>query len=212
MLEVGPPPPLRRAVRIDKWLACHWDRLYRRPVLIREERPEDYESVAEVHQLAFGSHGSVVVPLVADLRASLKREPGLSLVADNGGRVVGHALYTRNLLDAPRRLVDVQVLSPVGVRPDRQRQGVGAALIRRGLEVLAQRGVPLVFLEGSPAYYSRFGFSAGEGHSFRRPSLRIPAAAFQVQLLPAYQQWMTGTLIYRHGFWDHDAVGLRESE
>jgi putative acetyltransferase len=77
------------------------------------------------------------------------------------------------------------------------------------LEQLATREVPLVFLEGSPAYYARFGFLPGSEHGFRRPSLRIPAAAFQVHLLPAYESWMTGTLVYRQEFWDHDVVGLR---
>jgi putative acetyltransferase len=119
-------------------------------------------------------------------------------------------LFTRNRLDAPPRLVDVQVLSPVGVLPERQRQGVGSALIRHGLDELAKRGVPLVFLEGSPDYYQRLGFSPGQSHGFRRPSLRIPQPAFQVRVLPAYESWMTGTLVYRQAFWDHDAVGLRD--
>jgi len=30
-----------------------------------------------------------------------------------------------------------------------------------------------------------------------------------VHLLPAYEPWMTGTLVYRREFWDHDCVGLR---
>jgi len=152
----------------------------------------------------------VIVPLVDDLRRSLETEAGLSLVAtDNDDHVIGHVMFTRNLLDAPTQLVDVQVLSPLGVRPDVQRQGIGTALIRVGLEMLAERGVPLVFLEGSPDYYSRLGFVAGGDCGFHRPSLRIPEVAFQVYLLPAHRPWMTGTLVYRHEFWDHDAVGLR---
>lgn len=120
--------------------------------------------------------------------------------------------FTRNLLDAPDRLVDVQVLSPLGVAPQHQHRGVGSALVRYGLDELSRRGVPLVFLEGSPVYYRRFGFSAGSAHRFRRPSLRIPEAAFQVKTLPAYEPWMTGTLVYRQTFWDHDLVGLRDAD
>jgi putative acetyltransferase len=179
-------------------------------VLIREERPDDQAGVAKVHQRAFGDHGAVVVSLVDDLRCSLATEPGLSLVAVDDC-LVGHVLFTRNLLDAPDRLVDVQVLSPVGVLPERQSAGVGTALIRYGLEQLTRRGVPLVFLEGSPAYYQRFGFRPGGEHHFRRPSLRIPQAAFQVHLLRGYASWMTGTLVYRQAFWDHDVVGLRQA-
>jgi len=49
---------------------------------------------------------------------------------------------------------------------------------------VADRAVPLVFLEGDPGYYSRFGFA--------------PAGK------------MTGTLVYSQPFWSHDAVGLRD--
>jgi putative acetyltransferase len=119
-------------------------------------------------------------------------------------------MFTASLLDAPRRLVPVQVLSPVGVLPTRQRGGVGSALIRRGLEILNERSVPVVFVEGRPQYYSRFGFEPGGEHGFRRPSLRIPEPAFQALRLDAYEPWMTGTLVYSEAFWRHDAVGLRD--
>jgi putative acetyltransferase len=101
------------------------------------------------------------------------------------------------------------VLSPLGVVPERHGRGIGTALVRRGLELLARRAVPLVFLEGDPAYYSRFGFAPGGEQGFRRPSLRIPQAAFQAMRLPQYEPWMTGTLVYAEPFWRHDVVGLR---
>jgi putative acetyltransferase len=70
----------------------------------------------------------------------------------------------------------------------------------------------LVFLEGSPSYYRRFGFEAGGKYGFRKPSLRIPDAAFQVFPLPSYEPWMTGTLVYSEIFWQFDSVGLRDVE
>ena len=78
------------------------------------------------------------------------------------------------------------------------------------MEMLEDRGVPLVFLEGPPDYYRRVGFVPALDQNFRKPSLRIPDPAFQVRMLPAYQPWMTGTLVYPQAFWDHDAVGLRD--
>lgn len=187
------------------------------PVRVRAERDEDREDVRRIHLAAFGEggrdeHARVVVRLVDDLRASLATDAGLSLVAEVERSVVGHAMFTTSWLDAPRQLVPVQVLSPVGVLPDRQRRGVGTALIRRGLEILADRSVPLVFLEGAPEYYRRFGFEAGTEQGFRRPSLRIPEAGFQAVKLPAYEPWMTGTLVYSETFWRHDLVGLRDTD
>ncbi len=177
---------------------------------VREEHPRDSAAVRALHLAAFGDHGRVVADLVDSLRPAVTRGEGLSLVAEEDGAVVGHVMCTPSLLDAPRRLVAVQVLSPLAVSPARQRQGVGTALVRAALRVLAERGVPVVFLEGDPGYYPRLGFAPGGPQGFRKPSLRIPDAAFQALRLPAHEPWMIGTLVYAEVFWRHDAVGLRE--
>jgi putative acetyltransferase len=166
--------------------------------------------VRELLIRAFGSHGPVVAELADDLRGMIAAADGLSLVAERGGEVVGSVMFTRSLLDAPRRLVDVQVRSPVAVLPEHQRQGVGSALVEAGLKTMAERSVPVVFLEGDPGYYSRFDFEPGAPQGFRKPSLRIPDAGFQAIRLPAHEPWMTGTLVYAEAFWRHDCVGLRE--
>lgn len=98
------------------------------------------------------------------------------------------------------------VLSPLGVLPAHQRRGVGGALVAAAITAA---DFPLLFLEGDPRYYSRLGFRPGGELGFRRPSLRIPPAAFQVVLLDGYEDWMTGTFVYDAVFWRFDAVGLR---
>ncbi|HEU5389181.1 MAG TPA: N-acetyltransferase [Streptosporangiaceae bacterium] len=178
---------------------------------LRDERPADREVVRDIHRRAFGGdHGLVVADLVDALRETITPAHGLSLVAEEDAQVVGSVLFTRSLLDARRRLVAVHVLSPLAVLPEHQKRGIGSALVRRGLDLLAERAVPLVFLEGDPSYYSRFGFAPGGGQGFRRPSLRIPEAGFQAVKLPAYEPWMTGTLVYSEPFWRFDVVGLRD--
>ena len=182
------------------------------PVEVRAEKPSDWSCVRSIHLAAFGDHGEVVANLVDDLRDPVARGEGLSLVAEVEERLVGHVMFTPSMLDAPKCLVPVQVLSPIGVLPECQRMGIGTALIRRGVELLSERLVPLVFLEGSPNYYPRHGFEPAAEHGFRKPSLRIPDAAFQVLRLPAYAPWMTGTLVYSEAFWRNDVVGLREPD
>jgi putative acetyltransferase len=176
---------------------------------IREERRDDVVAVTDVHRAAFADRGEVVASLIAELRR-VPSDDGLRLVAEQDGTIVGSVTFTVGLLDAPARLVSVQILSPLAVTPALQRRGIGAALIKRGLEVLSARGMPAVFLEGDPGYYSRLGFVAATPLHFRKPSLRIPDGAFQVMTLPAYQPWMTGTLVYADIFWRHDVVGLRD--
>lgn len=133
-------------------------------------RAEEFDVMKEVSMAAFGDDESIGVLLDA-LRASWAWHDELAIVAVLDGDVVGQVLYTSALLDAPRRLVDVLVLSPIGVRPDLQRAGIGGELIRRSIAQLAGRREPLVLLEGSPGYYPRFGFRPGGELGCRKPSL-----------------------------------------
>jgi putative acetyltransferase len=179
-------------------------------VTFRLERPDEVDEVDAMVIETFGEEK--VRGMLRDLRASDAWIDGLSFVADLDGDVVGHVLFTRSLLDAPRRLVDVLVLSPLAVRSDVQGRGIGSDLVRHGLEQVRIRPEPAVFLEGSPGYYPRFGFVPGSGLGFRRSSLRIPDPAFQVVTLPSYESWMTGTLVYADAFWRNDCVGLRDPD
>ncbi len=177
---------------------------------VRAERPEDLDSVMRLHEAAFGDQGERVGRLIEDLHASIPDALRLSLVASDDGQIVGNVTFSRGFIDAPARLLDVQVLSPLAVAASHRRQGIGAALVARGAEILAERGVPAIFLEGDPAYYSRLGFEPAIPRGFGKPSVRIPDAGFQVLLTPAHEPWMTGALVYAEAFWRYDLVGLRQ--
>lgn len=161
-----------------------------------------------MHAQAFGDSERVPALVDALRSASTSLEP-LSLVAVVGGRVVGHVMLSACRLDALPRLVDVMSLSPLGVLPEFQRQGIGTRLVADALAGADRRGIPLVFLEGSPRYYGTRGFVEATALGFRPPSLRIPLGAFQVARLSAYEEWMTGTFVYSDVFWALDSVGLR---
>ncbi len=179
-------------------------------VSIRVMEPSEFESMRAVSVAAFDDPS--IGTLLDELRRSWCWHDELSFVAvdaEAGGDIVGHVLFTSAILDAPDRLVDVLVLSPVGVVPERQRTGIGSLLITTALEALAERSEPLVFLEGHPAYYPRFGFRPGSELGFDAPSRRIPDPAFMVYPLPRYEPSMTGRLVYPDAFWRTDSVGLR---
>ena len=173
--------------------------------MVRPERADDHEAVREVHRQAFGD-GERVPALVDALRAG---PAVLSLVAAEGELVVGHVMLSACRLDALPRLVDVVSLSPLGVRPEFQRRGIGTQLVADALAGADRLGIPLVFLEGSPHYYGRRGFADATELGFRPPSLRYPPGAFQVAKLSSYEEWMTGTFVYCDVFWALDCVGLR---
>jgi putative acetyltransferase len=183
-----------------------------RELAIRQERTEDHAPVREVHSQAFGD--AEWVPALVDalrtgaLSPALSLAP-LSLVCTVGERVVGHVMLSACRLDALPRLVDVVSLSPLGVLPEFQGQGIGTRLVAEALAEADSRGIPLVFLEGSPHYYGKRGFADAAELGFRPPTLRYPPGTFQVARLSSYQEWMTGTFVYSDTFWAFDCVGLR---
>ncbi len=122
---------------------------------LREATTADAQAVWYVEQAAFGSE--VEPRLVQDLLADPTAAPFISLLAFDGERAVGHILLTRVVVQGRQDLKGL-ILAPMAVLPDYQRQGVGKALIRKALEISADRGFDLVFVLGHIDYYPRAGF------------------------------------------------------
>ena len=122
--------------------------------------------------------------------------PALSLVAvDPDGDVAGHVLCTRGTIGSAPALA----LAPLSVRPDRQDQGVGSALMHAVLGAADALGEPLVALLGSASYYPRFGFRlAGEYQVV--PPQPDWAPHFQVRTLTAYDPAVRGVFAYPEPF------------
>ncbi|MGX6606790.1 GNAT family N-acetyltransferase [Micromonosporaceae bacterium Da 78-11] len=178
---------------------------------IREVRPTEVSVAEEVVAAAFGEPpDGRVVQMMRALQTSGAARASLVAVVDD--ELVGHVGLSRGWVDARRESVEVMVLSPLSVRPDLQRQGVGTALLTAALATAEDRGAPAVFLEGNPNYYGPRGFGFATPLGFDRPSTRIPDPGFQVALLSSYQPWMIGRLIYPEAFWTTDTVGLRDPE
>src|SRR3954451_11448040 len=125
---------------------------------IRSVLPDEVLVAEGVVSAAFGepSDGRVVQMMRA-LQAGGAARASLVAVVDE--ELIGHVGLARGWVDARRELVEVMVLSPLSVRPDLQRRGVGTALLTAALETAGSHGAPAVFLEGSPDYYGRRGFS-----------------------------------------------------
>jgi putative acetyltransferase len=178
---------------------------------VRPEQPVDREAVLRVIAAAFGSDEPEHGAHVADIWAGIGRYRQAGLVVEQGGHVLGHVGLSRAWVDARRALVEVWVLSPLSVVPDRQRQGIGTALVAAAVETARDSGVPVLFLEGSPLYYGARGFERADRHGFLPAALeRTPRAAFQCVLFEGHEDWMTGQLIYPNVWWEHDAAGLRD--
>jgi putative acetyltransferase len=176
-------------------------------VRVRPQRDGELAAVVTVVGEAFGR--PVVAELVTRLQGSPVGRAGISLVAELDGEIVGHVQLSRCWVDAPDRLVEVLSLSPLSVLPSYQGRGIGGHLVREALQAAQAARWPLVFLEGDPRYYQRFGFEAAHTRGFTRPSARIPEEAFQVVVLPDRDASMAGAFVYTDIFWELDCVGLR---
>jgi len=103
--------------------------------------------------------------------------------------------------DTERRVAS---LSPLAVAPAQQGKGIGGTLVRAVAERVDAAGQPLLVLEGSPVYYSRFGFEPAAAHSItiKLPSWAPPEAA-QVLRLHAIDPTMRGHVVYPPAFADY---------
>jgi len=150
-------------------------------ITIRPERREDAAQVRRVNELAFGQ------PVEADLVDRLRRvrTDSLSLVGEDDG-VVGYILFTPVVVESAERRVLGMGLAPMAVLPNYQRQGIGSQLVRRGLDIVLERGCPFVVVVGHPEYYPRFGFEPASKRGLTSQWEGIPDAAFMVLVLDAH--------------------------
>lgn len=151
--------------------------------VIRPESPDDAPAIRAVHRAAFPTDDEA--ELVADLRDEATFDPDFSLVAVREGRVVGHVVCSPVGLPADPGAAAL-VLGPIGVVPGEQGAGIGSDLVEAVLDGAAGAGVDHVFLHGSPAFYSRFGFEPAGRYGFENP-FDTPTAEFQVWLLSERQ-------------------------
>jgi putative acetyltransferase len=148
------------------------------PAAIRRQRPDDAPAIRSLVEAAFGR------PAEANLIDALYRERAViaSFVAVVDERVIGHALFSRVLIDTSDGSHPVAALAPLAVHPDLHRRGIGARLVAFGLEFLKTRGELAVLVLGDPHYYARFGFSPGAARNLQSP---FPPEAFMALELEA---------------------------
>ena len=166
------------------------------PPSVRRERPADIAAVRRVNLAAFEG------PAEAEIVDRVRRAGGaqLSLVAEVGGELVGHILFSEVTVgegDGARGMG----LAPMAVLPDHQNRGVGSALVRAGLERLRAGGCPFVVVLGHPAYYPRFGFAPASRRGVACDYEGVPDDAFLIlELAAGGLDGVSGTARYRREF------------
>jgi putative acetyltransferase len=125
-------------------------------IKVRPETAEDIRAIDVVHISAFG--GEAEARLVSALRESATYNRELSLVAELGGRIVGHVLLTRVPLRKDGTEKNVLALGPMSVVPSQSHRGIGSELINAAINLAREKGYGTIVVLGHPEYYKRFGF------------------------------------------------------
>ena len=164
---------------------------------IRTEQEDDTMAIRLVNEAAFET--SAEANLVTVLRQQAR--PVISLVAEDGGAIVGHILFSPVVLPGhPER--KIMGLAPMAVLPEHQRKGVGSALVRVGFAACKKLGVGAVVVLGHPDYYPRFGFKPATRFDIVS-EYEVPEEVFLlVELEPGYLASVSGTVKYHSAFND----------
>lgn len=166
-------------------------------VEIRAETAADKSAVFELYTAAFPTQAEA--KLVDALRATAS--PYIALVAVEDVSVVGHIMFTPVTLETYDEL-RLMGLAPMAVAPQRQRRGIGTALVHAGLAKCREQEAAAVVVLGHADYYPRFGF---------RPASRwgigseydVPDDVFMLlELSPGCLRGFAGTIRYNAAFAD----------
>jgi putative acetyltransferase len=165
-------------------------------VEIRPETPWDVDSIRRVNEMAFGKIEEAAI--VDKLRQGGALTVSLVATRDNG--VVGHIAFSPVTIESPGLSFEAIALGPMAVLPAYQRQGIGSALVRAGLEECRRLGQDIVVVLGHPDYYPRFGFvparASGIDCEFEAPD----DAWMVLELKEGGLVGRVGTVIYRPEF------------
>jgi len=121
----------------------------------------DPEAFIKVFQASFADsegedEGRVIETLCRDLLDTTPSDDIYTFTALEDEAIVGGIMFTRITYSEDDKTIFL--LSPVAVRTDRQRRGIGEALLHYGLEHLRSKSVDVALTYGNPKYYSRVGF------------------------------------------------------
>lgn len=174
-------------------------------MVIRRENESDHHAIYSVVKSAF-DHAEHADGNEHDLVNALRRGeaylPELSLVAEVGGGVVGHIMFTKATVEGAA----VLALAPLAVLPEYQRQGIGTALIQEGHRVARELNYGYSIVLGSEKYYPRAGYLPADTFGIRAP-FDVPRENFMACKLIESAPAVRGTVRYAREFGIEGPVG-----
>lgn len=181
-------------------------------VCVLQEKEKDYRQVEEVTRFAFSyperiERGRIGCPYEHWMVHELRKRDGilaLSLTAWICGNLVGHLICSRAVVQLAERELPVLNLGPVSVLPDRQRQGIGKALIINMVDRARQLGYGAILFFGRPEYYPQFGFREASEYGIADCHGEIYPAFMGMELVEGYLEKVRGGRFYESDIYDDE--------
>ena len=167
-------------------------------MIIRQERLEDYDAVDHIVKEAFESaehSDGNEQDLVVELRKSKSFIPELSLVAVEDGKIVGHILFTKALVQG----VEVLALAPLSVLPDYQNKGIGLSLMKEGHGIAHKLGYEYSVVLGHSKYYIKAGYTPASKYGIKAP-FEVEDESFMAICLNGTVGKLNGVMEYDEAF------------
>ena len=140
-------------------------------MLIRKEEKRDFDEIREINNICFkGEYESALIENIRNGNNFI-----LSLVAEEGGKIIGHIMYSRIKIGD----IDSLALAPMCVLPEYQKKGIGTDLIKESFIYLRDMNEKSIVVLGHTGFYSRLGFEKAADYGVKCP-FTVPEEAFMV--------------------------------
>lgn len=177
-------------------------------IIIRPETEADFRAVENLVREAFwnvyrpGCLEHYVIHVLRDDPAFVKE---LDFVMELDGELIGQNLFVKTHIDADDgRTVEVLTMGPIGIAPERKRQGYGKKLLDYSLEKAKALGFGAVLFEGNIGFYGNSGFDYARNFGIRYHDLEEgedDSFFLCKELIPGYLKDVTGVYQTPQGYY-----------
>lgn len=154
-------------------------------IRIRAASHRDYDATRRLVVAAFHDNEPEETAEFLDAMRAEGCIVGEWLSEDQSG-VIGHIVFSRVWIASHNNdRTAATMLTPLAVRPDRQREGLGTSLMMAAIKELESRGEAIFLVLGHPAYYPRAGFSSEVARGINSPWGDEPAFMARSKFRPS---------------------------
>ena len=177
-------------------------------IIIRPETEADFRAVENLVREAFwnvyrpGCLEHYVIHVLRDDPAFVKE---LDFVMERDGELIGQNMFMKTHIDADDgRQIEVLTMGPIGIAPERKRQGYGKKLLDYSLEKAKALGFGAVLFEGNIGFYGKSGFDYARNFGIRYHDLEEgedDSFFLCKELIPGYLKDVTGVYQTPQGYY-----------